>query len=214
MANAPVQVILNVDNFRRDRDTRRPVSSGTDFFEGRNDAFAAHKQHLQEQVQAIRGQLTSGAIGQTKESMGYVKVSLQQSALAKSHRPTRALFTEERAPIRGSTRLGEIIAEVNLPRLASLDDAIGKAEIVVRTKPSKDSDKQIPVPSRYRCEVGAIDGIELWSKADRRSFNLHEAIRWLSDARTGQSYVVELFEMPPPPSQWDTLRTDKREVFS
>ncbi|WP_236522614.1 hypothetical protein, partial [Pseudomonas syringae] len=50
VANAPIQVILNADGYRKDRETKRPNSAGTDFFEGESGAFATHKKSLQQQL--------------------------------------------------------------------------------------------------------------------------------------------------------------------
>jgi len=211
MANAPIQIILNPENFRRDRVTQTPKGAGKDFYEDRDAAFAAHRQRMQDQIKAVQDQLSATG----DQSVGYLKVSLKTNALAKSHRPFNALFTPERATVRGSTKLGEIIAEVTPQSLALVGNAVGRAETEVRRKPKKDKPEEtFPVPTRYRCEVGALDRVELWGKSDRRRFELTDAIRWLSDPRTGHAYTVELFEMPPPNADWNNLGRSKQALFN
>jgi hypothetical protein len=130
MENAPIQVILNADNFRKDRETTTPKGAGKDFYQGRNAEFAQHRQRIQEQVRSIHDQLAHASKQPNGADVAYLKVSLNGSALAKSHRPIRALFTPERAPVRGSTRLGEIITEVNTAHLADLDRVMALPELV------------------------------------------------------------------------------------
>jgi hypothetical protein len=213
MPNAPIQVILNADSFRHDREKRNPVSAGKDFFEGLDEAFHIHQQRLQSQVQVVLDQISNRNTADNVGDVGYVKVSLRTSALAKSHRPIDAIFRQHVTPSAGGGRLGEMITEVNSKTLGKVDEAIRKAETTVRTKPDKKTQEPLPVPTRYRCEVGAIEKIELWGKSDRRRFDLKEGIDWLSDTRTGQAYIVELFERPPHQAQLDLLPTGKRRLF-
>jgi hypothetical protein len=77
-----------------------------------------------------------------------------------------------------------------------------------------DSGEIVDAPSRYRCEVSALESVELWGKNDRRKFEITEAIAWLSDRRTGQAYTVELFEMPPQQADWNNLEPGKHALFS
>src|SRR3546814_14032463 len=75
--------------------------------------------------------------------------------------------------------------------------------------------KEEPHPTSRKSETGAIDRIEIYSAADRRSFSVEEAVAWLANHMTGSSYQVELFESPPPRSEWDRLdtgRSDERSV--
>lgn len=213
MANAPIQVILNADSFRHDREKRNPVGAGKDFFEGHDAAFQAHQQKLKTQVRAALEQIANHDSADRVGDVGYVKVSLRSSALAKSHRPIDAIFRDHITPPAGGGRLGEMITEVNTEALGKIDDAIGKAELTVREKLNKKTGKLVPAPTRYRCEVGAIEKIELWRKSDRRRFDLKEGINWLSDTRTGQAYIVELFEQPPLQGQLDLFPPGKRRLF-
>src|SRR3546814_19073390 len=73
--------------------------------------------------------------------------------------------------------------------------------------------KEEPHPTSRKSETGAIDRIEIYSAADRRSFSVEEAVAWLANPMTGSSYQVELFESPPPRSEWDRLDTGHRRLL-
>ncbi|MCF5586504.1 hypothetical protein GIV65_27340, partial [Pseudomonas syringae] len=113
MANAPIQVILNADGYRKDRETKRPNSAGTDFFEGESGAFATHKKSLQQQLALISAQILERTRIEKYGSSAFIKVSMRPDALAKSHRPTTAIFRSDKAPEVGVDGLGELICEVN-----------------------------------------------------------------------------------------------------
>lgn len=211
MANAPVQVILNADSYRRDRQTKRPASAGTDFFEGANEAFAIHQQRLQAQIQEISNQITTP--GNMDSEVGYVKVVMRSQALAKSHRPLQNIFPSQKTPLMGGNKIGEMISEITSESVKHVASAISKAEISVRQKVDIKTGEIKPVPSRYRCEVGAIETIALWSRTDRRRFDIQDAIAWLTNPETGHVYVVELFERPLSGSQRDAIPVGKRRLF-
>lgn len=214
MPNAPIQVILNADNFRRDRITPRPVSAGTDFFEGFDEAFAMHRDNLQSQLQTVSERMTSQSPNDfNNNEVGYVKVTMRTQALAKSHRPIQVVFPPQKTPLVGGSQIGEMISEVTTTSLQYVMNAMSKAEITVRQKLNNKTEKLEPAPTRYRCEVGAIEKIELWSKHDRRRFDLAEAVTWLTNPKTGHVYIVELFEKPVPSSQRDALPLHKRRLF-
>src|SRR3546814_16753150 len=73
--------------------------------------------------------------------------------------------------------------------------------------------KEEPHPTSRKSETGAIDRIEIYSAADRRSFSVEEAVAWLANPMTGSSYQVELFESPPPRSEWDRLDKGHRRLI-
>jgi hypothetical protein len=212
MANAPIQVILQADSYRKDRETQRPGSAGMDFFAGRDGEFEVHREQLAEQVRSIQRQIADPEWANKYGDVGYVKVTMRSSALAKSHRPTRALFPAQRTPSVGSDELGQLIYEASSNALGRVDDAIARAEPHVRMR--QKGDELIPAPSRYRCEVGAIEKVEAWRREDKRRFAVDEALQWLANPRTGQSYLVELFDRPPPFAQWDALPEAKRKLYN
>lgn len=213
MANAPIQVILQPDAYRKNREPRRPGSAGTDFFEGRNAEFQVHREKLAEQVRSIQRQIADPEWSSKYGDVGYVKVTMRSSALAKSHRPVKALFPAQRTPSVGTDELGQMICEASDASLEKVDDAIARAELQVRMRQTRDGEL-IPTPTRYRCEVGAIEKIEAWGKEDKRRFSVQEAVRWLANPDTGQAYLAELFERIPPLNQWDALPESKRRLLN
>jgi len=205
---SPIQVILNASNFTEDRE--KPLGRGkqTDFFADDDQGFASHRDTLVGQLASISGQLRQQAA--TYGEVGFVKVILRKKAWAKSHRPIQALFTERRTPIVGGLDLGQLVVEATPYALAEVAAQMNEAETEVPVK-TKDG-KSEPNPSRRRSETGAIERIELYGAGDKRHFELDQAVVWLSSARTGGEYEVELFEEPPPQTTWDDLG-NRRQLF-
>lgn len=193
MANAPIQVILNADGYRRDRDTKRPNGAGTDFFEGQSGAFATHKESLKQQLALISSQILEPSRTRKYGDSAYIKITMRPDALAKSHRPTTAIFRSDKAPEVGVDGLGELICEVNEQSLKWVHSSIEKAELTVRQRLDKKKEILVDAPTRFRCEVSAIGKLEIWEKSDRRNFEIPVAVEWLSDSRSGHVYHVELF---------------------
>lgn len=102
-----LSLALNTDNFRVLRDPGKGGASH-DFFAGRDVAFSEHKKELQQQLTRARDVIAAAPVG----TLGYVKVTLRQSAWAKSHRPVQNLFKAERADLVGATGLGQMLFEV------------------------------------------------------------------------------------------------------
>ena len=88
--------------------------------------------------------------------------------------------------------MGALIVELVPSALPRIAEVIASAEAQTTWTANKEG-KLVPKPSRERSEVGAIESIRLYSASDRRSFSLDQAIKWMSDRRTGASYYVETF---------------------
>ena len=43
-------------------------------------------------------------------------------------------------------------------------------------------DKEVPYPSAARSEIGTIESVEIYSRSDKRTFSLDQAIAWLSNS--------------------------------
>jgi hypothetical protein len=213
MSTAPVQVILNADNYRRDRETQPPASSGTDFFLGRGPAFAQHRAVLTEQVTAVRSRLTTPAYRAAYGSSGYARVQLRPEAWAKSHRPTSRLFRPNVTPTVGADQLGEMICRVTPEGLNRVNEWMARAEVDARTRVDRRTGEIRPNPSRARCEVGAIESIELWDRSRRRRFTIERAIDWLAQEGTGHGYLVELFEPMPSPAALDAFSVKQQSLL-
>ncbi|WP_321791846.1 S8 family peptidase [Burkholderia pyrrocinia] len=184
MANNPVQVVLQTDQYMK-----QPEGGGgggaKDFYQGRDDDFRRHKQRLLKQVVSIRNTLASSG----SREVGYVKVRLQSTALAKSHRPMEAIFKPGSLPLVGSGALGELYFEVTSSTLASVAGAIEKAEEKV-TKRDKHNKLKV---SSARSETGAIEDIALPTLKDKRSFSLDDAHNHFKQWPAARYFTVELF---------------------
>ncbi|OIN56389.1 S8 family peptidase [Arsenicibacter rosenii] len=206
MANSPVQIVLNANDFIEALDNRGGGSS-KDFFAGSDLEFVQHRDNLQKQLDEIKSmQLVSRFA-----KISYAKVTLKQAALAKSHRPTSQLFKRDVAPVIGAGELGELFIELTPESIDQVNKKVGQAEPETRYK--EKNGKTEPHPSRLRSEVGAIQEITPYTASDKRKFSVKEAVEWLSNPQTSGSYIVELFEAPLARQDWDLLDSYKLDLF-
>ncbi|WP_375459871.1 S8 family peptidase [uncultured Enterovirga sp.] len=98
--------------------------------------------------------------------------------------------------------------------LRTIAREVAAAENGTNLKRDPNTGKMIPHPSTARSETGAIDRIELYGPADRRQFSAEDAINWLANPMTGSSYQVELFDVPPPRSQWDAVDQGHQRLYA
>ncbi|MFI5452254.1 S8 family peptidase [Pedobacter sp. UC225_61] len=207
MANSPIQIVLNSTDFI-DIWERNPGGSQKDFFAENDTAFSKHQEKLNEKLNAIK----SMQIDNEFTDVSFAKVILRQSGLAKSHRPSSALFNKKVAPIVGAADLGELFVELTPSGIDKITKKIREAEAETRWKTNKDG-KVVPNPTQLRSEVGVIADIMPYTASDKRSFSASEAIEWLSNPETGGAYIVELFDNPPPRQDWDSLDKQKLGLF-
>lgn len=206
MKKCPVQVVLRTDDFIVSN-VKLAGGSTKDFYAGKDQAFVKHKNALLSQLEAIRTIQSNSKYSK----ICYAKVLLKPSALAKSHRPTRVLFNDRVTSLVGGGELGEIYLEF---RKNSVESVVRKlANVETETRWTDLNDKKKSKPSRLRSEVGGISEIRPFSASDKRRFSVDEGLAWLSDLRTGGSYVVELFEEIPPRQNWENVDQDKRSLF-
>jgi hypothetical protein len=206
---SPIQIILNPENFEQARD-KGGGGPKKDFFADRDAAFKAHKTALLGQLDAVSTALSQ----QPQGAMGYVKVILRRSAWAKSHRPIRALFKPGVIEIAGGGDLGELYFEARPRSLRVVGAAIAGAEEITRWKEDPETGKLVAHPSAAKSETGAIDRIELYGPRDRRRFSLDEALNWLANPMTGSSYHIDLFDVPPPRSEWDAVEPERQRLYA
>jgi hypothetical protein len=190
MANNPVQIVLNESDYVV---APEPGKGGPphDFFAGKDEDFIKHKAKLAGSIQRIAAQLAGGPAG----GAGYVRVKLRERALAKTHRPVRALLTPDLFPCVGASGVGELYYFAETSRLTELIDRISEAEGQTRWVENAQG-KLEARPSPIRSDVGAIDDITIPDPSGKRRFDAQTAVSWLSDPRTGGFYLVELFENP------------------
>jgi hypothetical protein len=187
MPNNPVQIILNSKDFLTVPEI--PGGGGSkDFFEGRDQEFVAHKTRLQKQLASIDTAFQKSAV-----KTGFVKVTLRKGAWAKTHRPNQSLFPDQKRPCIGASRLGELYYMVAADDLKEISNEVARAEDTPKLKVDEKTGESESIVTPRRSEVGAIEAIELPSASDKRTFSAAEAVRWLSDPRTGGMYFVEVF---------------------
>jgi hypothetical protein len=206
---SPIQILLNPENFEEARDAGGGGPK-KDFFAERDTAFRAHKKALISQLDAVATSLAR----QPQGNVGFIKVILRREAWAKSHRPIRSLFRSDRIILVGGGDLGEMYFEARPRLLRSIAQDISAAEDVTRLKPDPNTGRMVPHPSTAKSETGAIERIELYGPADRRQFSVEEALNWLANPMTGSGYQIELFEVPPPRSQWDAVDPDRQRLYA
>jgi len=204
---SPIQIILNPENYEEAREAGGGGGK-KDFFAHRDAEFGAHRGALMAQIDTIAGVLSA----QSQGDVGYVKVILRRDAWAKSHRPVASLFRDDRTPVVGGGDLGVMIIEARPGTLRQVAAEMAKAETYTEMRFNEQKQKDEPHPSARKSETGAINRIEPYGPADRRSFSVDEAVAWLSNPMTGSSYQVELFASPPPRSEWDRLDSGRRQL--
>ncbi|MDO9616217.1 MAG: S8 family peptidase [Pseudomonas sp.] len=186
MANNPVQIVLNSQNYVQRVETQ-PGGKNTDFFAGRDGDFIEHKTQLANSI----GTMLPGALHDSP--LVYAHVELQERAWAKSHRPTLQVFPRKKIRSTSGNQLGTLIVELTPKDLKDIQDKILSAEDQTKWVIDEKSGKPTPKPSRLRSEVGAIKEIRIYSNHDRRKFSIEQAVKWLADPRTGGAYYVESF---------------------
>ncbi|OIQ99453.1 subtilase family protein [mine drainage metagenome] len=195
MKNNPIQIVINSSDYVTPQEVNAG-GSNHDFYEGEDDAFWAHKQKLVKQLSSIKTSLARSGYS----SGAYVRVTLREDALAKSHRPTSALFKHQTITMVGAGALGELYFEVTPSQIDWLATRVEEAEPTTNLKEvvNKKSGevKLVANPSRLRSEVGAVDELVLPTSSEKRSFDVNSAIEWLSQPVTGGAYFVELFAFP------------------
>lgn len=206
MANSPIQIILNTNDFIQSWE-RSGGGPAKDFFAGNDSEFVEHRVKLQQQLDEIKNIQNENNFAH----ISYAKIVLRQSALAKSHRPTSQIFKKDIAPVIGAGDLGELFVELNPESIEVISNKLNQAESI--TKYKENEGKNIPSPSKLRSEMGAIKEISAYSASDKRKFSASEAVDWLSNTQTGGAYIIELFDTPPAKHDWDTLSEYKLELF-
>lgn len=190
MPNNPIQYIANGEDFLSPPDPGKKFGE-KDFFENKDAAFAEHRQKLLAEINAIAVMLAASPYGPAT----YIKVTLREEALAKSYRPNAALLTPDRFPCVGAGGIGELFFFLPLVQIPELLRRINHAEATVDIVVSREG-KPRRTTTRMRCEVGAIETIEVLSPADKREFSASAAVQAFLDPHAFPGYHIELFEVP------------------
>ncbi|ELW9540403.1 S8 family peptidase [Acinetobacter baumannii] len=183
----PVQIVLNAQHYINRVDPL-PGGGNKDFFEGLDDDFKKHKQNLVEELQSLSVEKSFN-----EDPLIYARVELQSSAWAKSHRPTTQMFPTNKIRTMSGNELGSLIVELKKSDIAAIQEKVLSAEDETNWVINEKTKKLESKPRRIRSEVGAITHIQLYSSSDRRKFSIEQAMKWLNDPRTGNSYYIETF---------------------
>ncbi|WP_420993642.1 S8 family peptidase [Cupriavidus sp. 30B13] len=189
-AEYPLLYVTNSKNLRRER-VVNPGGKKTDFFADRDNELAAHKARISSEIQQVQAVLHQSA--QRFCSSGFVKVTLQEKAWAKTHRPVKRLFTPDENPVVGNSDIGELIVKVSATSLERVRSDVDGIEPETRRK--RDRRGRIVLDTtRARSEVGAIEQLSLWSVGDRSVPDARLAIEVFEEHRLAPMYSVQLFE--------------------
>ncbi|HDZ1001105.1 TPA: S8 family serine peptidase [Klebsiella variicola] len=162
-----------------------PGGDNKDFFHGDDAAFARHKTKL-----ILKTSLISQQIQERKnKKFATIKVSLKEDAIAKSHRPTSALFNYK-YPVIGGGDIGEIYVQVNEKSLPSLVERLSQAKVQSEIKFNKNGEI-VPKVGKLRSEVSAIENIELYTGNDKSIMSDIEFAQELLENK--REIIVELF---------------------
>lgn len=200
MANNPIQIVLNAQNYVQRSDIN-PGGANKDFYAGRNEDFARHREAITAQL----NELQQAFAGAKSDEVFYARVDLQSEAWAKSHRPIQKVFSTRNQLYVGGAELGSMVVELTPADIPRITSVVASAETVVAQV--EKNGKLIAKPSRIRSEVGAIKSVRSYAAADRRNFSAEQAARWLADPRTGGAYYVETF------ISWKTIEERGSEGF-
>jgi hypothetical protein len=203
MPHNPLQVVLNANDYQVIPD-RQGGGAVKDFYQGRDTAFAAHRDRLLADINQIGRRL----MRPDRTSPEYVHVVLNEDAWAKTKRPTSKVLPPTHVPIVGGSRLGDMIVEITPENIGKIRDSVSAAETTVVMALDKKTGDLKPKPSKARGEVGAIQALRPHGAADRRNFSAQDAVKWLADPRTGGMYVVETF-VDPRAGKWVATKTHR-----
>ena len=179
MAENKIQIVINPRDYIGEKDPITGFGPNIDFFRGEDDAFVAHKSVLSHELAAVEVASRQNPYSQ----ITYAKVKMRSNAIAKTHRPTKSIFSvNKRSFVVGGAGVGELLIEMRPGSISKVKNAIVSAEDQSRVK-----------PSRSRSEVGGIQTIAPYSPIDRVPFSLAELISWKGDGIISNGYYVELF---------------------
>ncbi|WP_050799170.1 hypothetical protein [Vibrio ichthyoenteri] len=181
------KAILRIKNSSSYISTPIPLANGShkDFFNGDDQAFSSHKATLISSVSHI-----SQEIGKRDcQSFATMKVTLKDEAIAKSHRPTSALFNHKH-PVVGGGEMGEIYVQVNAKSLPILANRIAQAKVQSELKFDQYG-KLVPKVGGLRSEVSAIQAIDLIGEKDRSPLNDSDILKEIINNK--RDLIIELF---------------------
>ena len=186
MANCPVQIIMNSSEYIKEEDKPRGRGTNKDYYSGRDIEFAAHREHIAEQLDLLE----SAQRENPYTHIAYAKVRLEANAIAKSNRPTGKLITAENGcKVVGANRTGEMLVRFSPESAMKVKASARKAEETVLEGLNKKSNKMEPKPTRERSEVGAIKEVLPITAEDRCHLTAAEIVSFVGEHGHGYIYV-------------------------
>lgn len=186
----PVQVFLDTRRFIEIPPTVPRPRAAKDFFQGNDAAFVEHKVRM---TSALSG--AASALRTAKQPAGFLRVRQRSDALAKSHRPMNALFSEAQGfSLVGAEAAGELLFQATptgLDRLARIVEE--RAEQTPKKVFNEKTQKTELKVSAYRSELGGIDDLRLHAPEDKVKFSAQQAVEWIRQENAIGGYIVELF---------------------
>ncbi|MEC6909630.1 S8 family serine peptidase [Photobacterium piscicola] len=174
-----------------------PGGDKKDFFDGDDEAFSFHKSSLISKMSEISLDIGS----RDCQTFATMKVTLKDDAIAKSHRPTSALFNHKH-PVVGGGEIGELYVQVNSKSLPKLTERIAQAKVKSDIKFNKDG-KIVPKVGSLRSEVSAIESLELLGASDKCSLSDNDILREIYNNK--RDLIIELFH----PLESESLKDDE-----
>ncbi|MFA0497086.1 hypothetical protein AB4555_25340, partial [Vibrio sp. 10N.222.54.B11] len=167
------KTILRVKNSNAyiTRPEPNPGGGNKDFFNGDDQAFATHKSSLISKASKISSEIGS----RDCQSFATMKVTLKEDAIAKSHRPTTALFNQKH-PVVGGGEIGELYVQVNAKSIPQLTERISQAKVVSDVKFNQ-SGKLEPKVGILRSEVSAIESLDLLGDEDKSTLTDNDILK-------------------------------------
>ena len=92
MADNQIQFVINPRDYIGDKEPITGFGSPTDFFSGEDLAFSEHKSLLSNEVAALRVASERNQYSR----ITYAKVKMRPNAIAKTHRPTKSVFSQNK----------------------------------------------------------------------------------------------------------------------
>jgi len=193
---SPIQVVLDARTYQ---DVRVRTAGGgrKDFFADDDGGFIKHRSQIAGTLHAVAETLEA----QKGAPIGFLKISMRQEALAKSHRPVKALFPSRATAIVGIDEVGELLVQISAGTAERAASLVEEAEdhVEMATKVDKNGNEiLVPKPSQTRAETSAIGKIGLWGPNDKRRFSTKVAIGWAKERKLSLRYRIDLFDYVPP----------------
>lgn len=187
--SSPIQVVLDARGFIHSYD--KPAGGGRkDLYHGRNRAFRKHRDELAAQVRS----LADAPLTFQRANVAVASVNLSPDALAKSNRPATLL---NKLPALGAAHGGELLVQVTASSLRDLAARIELAPVEPRLAERVDRRTgEVSIEERpgvLRCDVGAIERLDLWTPERRLSLSNEQVERWLASGNAPLGLVVHLF---------------------